>query len=288
MLAFQRFHMARVPMGVGLGISPGDLTQSVSSVQVVPGARLVRHGGYVHLDGESLIIKASDYEIWEPRVSVAGLPACDILRLTTLLERILVEAMLRSHHADGLGALITAAHPTNRAFARAARRAVHRFQCALSDLALRMSATRAGAHGLDLGHLKDAASGLLGLGPGLTPSGDDFLIGWLASTCLIGGAWREVGKAVALEIARLARSKTNIISAQYINHAARCEWSELLGNLLVLCSRMAESQTEEPDSVERTSRAAARLLSLGAASGADTLAGLITGLKGATTCCPPF
>ena len=75
-------------------------------------------------------------------------------------------------------------------------------------------------HGQATGHLSLIAEGanqLAGLGPGLTPAGDDLLVGWLAGLYLQGlpGAG-----ALAVElIAATARPRTTRLSATWLYHA---------------------------------------------------------------------
>ena len=74
-----------------------------------------------------------------------------------------------------------------------------------------------------------ALAALIGLGPGLTPSGDDFLCGVMATLHYLGGS------AVARRLAEgvlAAAAETNLISAAYLRCAAEGETSEVLFNAL--------------------------------------------------------
>ena len=75
-----------------------------------------------------------------------------------------------------------------------------------------------------------AAAALVGLGPGSTPAGDDFLIGWLAglSVTLDGNAARRgfleiLGSRISME-----RHRTHPRSARYLEAACRLQFSERL------------------------------------------------------------
>lgn len=116
---------------------------------------------------------------------------------------------------------------------------------------------------------------LVGFGSGLTPDGDDFLVGYLAATglaeCAIpiqGGAQRrwQILRAIA---ARL--DSTNDISRHYLSLALQGHYSEPIHRLLAALS----VSTLESMAVS----AAQDILQQGSASGADCLSGIIHGLK---------
>jgi hypothetical protein len=117
-----------------------------------------------------------------------------------------------------------------------------------------------------------AVRALIGLGPGLTPSGDDLLIGYLA------GLWstvRDRSKRVQFipdlgkRIIRLSRM-TNDISRTYLYHAVRGQVSSRLANL-------AEAISDEENS-ERLLDIAEAAMSVGHTSGMDAVTGLLVGL----------
>lgn len=119
-----------------------------------------------------------------------------------------------------------------------------------------------------------AATGLLGLGEGLTPAGDDCLVGALAVLHAVGHpalvrAGHCVGHAAlagaptpVTTIARTAAERTTAIGREFVTHALAGRFSEPV--LALLRARSARAATS----------AAARLAGFGATSGADTLAGL--------------
>ena len=101
---------------------------------------------------------------------------------------------------------------------------------------------------------------LAGRGEGLTPSGDDVLIGYLGALVLVAG---EPDRAN--EIARLTSELTTALSATLIRHAARGELPEPVHRFL------ADGDTED-------------LLALGHSSGRNMLLGLQLG----TGICNPY
>ncbi|MFC7649684.1 DUF2877 domain-containing protein [Streptosporangium lutulentum] len=117
-----------------------------------------------------------------------------------------------------------------------------------------------------------AAEQLVGLGPGLTPSGDDVLAGLLVALRHLGtaaGAGRAVWLAdwLAAAVTFDARGRTTPISATLLHCAARGEAS---GEVLAVLRGLAGRQSLEP--------ALHRLLQLGHTSGADLACGLRIGL----------
>lgn len=108
---------------------------------------------------------------------------------------------------------------------------------------------------------------LVGLGPGLTPAGDDFLVGLLASLNLTGSpchAWRRIG-AWAVE---LAARRTHLISATALRQAA-C--GRVRAHLIDLCQALMHA------SPPMLRLALERVLAIGSGSGSDIAAGLLAG-----------
>ena len=111
------------------------------------------------------------------------------------------------------------------------------------------------------------AVALAGLGPGLTPAGDDFLIGLMAGL----RAWPEMLRKSELTtdqacslIAEAAAPRTTTLAAALLQTAAggmfAAPWHELAAALA-------------SGTAAKVNRAAGRILAIGATSGADALAG---------------
>ncbi|MEU6740415.1 DUF2877 domain-containing protein [Streptosporangium sandarakinum] len=117
-----------------------------------------------------------------------------------------------------------------------------------------------------------AAERLVGLGPGLTPSGDDVLAGTLVALRHLGtaaGARRAVRLADRLgaAVARDARGRTTAVSATLLHCAAR---GQACAEVLAVLRALTGGWPLEP--------ALERLLRLGHTSGADLAWGLRLGL----------
>ena len=115
-----------------------------------------------------------------------------------------------------------------------------------------------------------AAEKMIGLGPGVTPAGDDFLIGFLA------GLWSTAGKdqrqlsfvlSFGDRLMKIAK-RTNLISRTYLYHAVQGQFSSSLSNL-------AEAIALGSENIRGTSEAAMRV---GHSSGMDSVTGLLIGL----------
>lgn len=111
----------------------------------------------------------------------------------------------------------------------------------------------------------DLASGLIGLGPGLTPSGDDALVGVEAALHAL-----DLGTAGFLALAMdHVEDRTTALASTLLRHAAAGEFAErlhiLLGTLL------------GPDD-QAIATAIARASAWGATSGTDCLLGALIGL----------
>lgn len=141
-----------------------------------------------------------------------------------------------------------------------------------TDLALGMAVAAAGRLGAalaasDVDGATRAGMSLIGLGPGLTPSGDDLLVGLTAALTAMGdpGARRLAG-AWATE----AVTRTTEVAAAFHRCAATGEYSERLHLLL-------DAILVGPP--EEIAGAVAVAADWGATSGIDTLAGVVLALR---------
>ena len=109
-----------------------------------------------------------------------------------------------------------------------------------------------------------AARRLAGLGIGLTPAGDDFIVGAVLAAWIIHPV--EIARSLAGEITRIASPRTTSLSAAYLKSAGKGEagilWHDFFYALASGDSSAIELQI-------------ARLLSIGHTSGADALAGFV-------------
>ena len=114
-----------------------------------------------------------------------------------------------------------------------------------------------------------AAEKMIGLGPGVTPSGDDILIGFLA------GLWSMAGqnqpqlsfiRSFGNEIIKISK-QTSEVSRTYLYHAAQGQFSSSLSTLA--------GAVTTGSGVEHATQEAMRV---GHSSGMDSVTGLLVGL----------
>lgn len=114
-----------------------------------------------------------------------------------------------------------------------------------------------------------AAKGIIGLGPGVTPSGDDILIGFLAGLWSLSGQHprrqsyiRSFGRGL-LQIAH----RTNEISRTYLYHATEGQFSSTLSTLV-----------ENIGTGGKVEQAVQEAMLVGHSSGMDSVTGLLISL----------
>jgi len=128
----------------------------------------------------------------------------------------------------------------------------------------------------DLAGAVELAEALVGLGPGLVPSGDSMLCGLLLALRLLGGATAGGTRPVWLAdwlgaaVTGYAEQRTTPLAAALLHCAARGQASEEVSAVL---HGIAGQEPVEP--------AARRLLSAGGASGAELTWGLMAGCAAA-------
>ena len=129
----------------------------------------------------------------------------------------------------------------------------------------------------DLDRALLAAGSLLGRGPGLTPSGDDLLSGFLAAMRLLGGDV-VVTDACAARITALSPCRTTALSATLLRLAAG---GQVPGEVAGLLCALADGQPE-------LEAAVARLCAVGHTSGVDLAWGVLLGGYAALAAGPDF
>ena len=125
----------------------------------------------------------------------------------------------------------------------------------------------------DLNAILKEGREMVGLGPGLTPSGDDFLGGLLFSIFSLESAYPGIfpwNQEAVMDFIGRAKSRTHPISHAFLGDFASghapAPWHELMNALIQECS------------FEQALSAAGPCLRFGHSSGWDVLAGLLTGM----------
>lgn len=126
-----------------------------------------------------------------------------------------------------------------------------------------MTRLQAGLRNVDPVAVADATQRLAGLGPGLTPSGDDVLVGTLLALIVRPS---EQTEPLPRAIMASAAGRTTRISMAYLEAAARGEASETWHRLIAALPENDHTQLLT---------AARRVIAFGETSGADMLAGFL-------------
>jgi hypothetical protein len=127
--------------------------------------------------------------------------------------------------------------------------------------------------GRNMAKILEKGKDLIGLGPGLTPSGDDFLGGLLFSACVLRKTYPAVflwDQDRILDFTAWARPRTNPISLVFLNDFA-------LGHGPAPLHEVMNFLIQGND-FEKAVFAASQFLRFGHSSGGDILAGLMTGM----------
>ncbi|HEU5198465.1 MAG TPA: DUF2877 domain-containing protein [Ktedonobacterales bacterium] len=227
-----------------------------------PGMVCLVERGVITIPAANLRLDPQQSQPWNPRPQLAS-GVCPPKRVQENLG--LLETYLSAHAStDGLAGLACLQPEASPEKARASSRLLTTARLATQNLLdgiaqQRMSLARQGV------------SALIGLGPGLTPSGDDVLTGLIAATLVLGEALEQpvmFYQRLSAEALALAYSRTNKISSTWIEYAGRGEVAEHLGRLFEALTQHDRSLIEQ---------AAQEVLSSGATSGGDLLAGIILG-----------
>lgn len=113
--------------------------------------------------------------------------------------------------------------------------------------------------------IAEAVTKLVGLGGGLTPAGDDYLVGTMAAL------WLTKQVDIPPKIAEIAACKTTILSVAFLRAAAKGEFIQPWHDLV---------QALSAEDIIATIEATRRIAQFGASSGLDALAGFATTLSG--------
>jgi len=195
--------------------------------------------------GDDVIVDVSSTILWSPLL----LPFAD-LPSAQAVARAALAAAARAP-AGGFGPLLRSLDEQDGDLFRAAARPA---------LRLLLAAVQRGERRAS----EAAATSLVGLGAGLTPSGDDVLVGFTAALTVARDTLaRPIARAAAD-----AGARTTLIARTYLDHAARGEYAERVHDLTAAVAAGDEAQV-------------VRGMSWGATSGADLVLGILLGARAA-------
>jgi hypothetical protein len=246
LLALLAPRTANVPHGVRI-----DLPRGVAFTgRLVAGQRVGCRTDRLRFAGTELTIDLASAKPWR---SELGAPGIDLARLEVAAAWWTAWQAWRRFR--GTGREPTALVPLRRAVERRAlvlAAATRRLRCGSAALAM---------------------ARMVGCGPGLTPSGDDLIVGFLAGLWRARGADPERLRFVAslgLAVSAAAQA-TSEVSRAYLIHAARGRFSEPIAILT--------RQLGDGANAEQVEGATAAALQVGHLSGSDGVLGLLLGLR---------
>lgn len=244
--------VAPLPNGIGVR-RPVDFR----GLGIAPGLAVVLTRNEIRVPSIGLVVSLAGASGWSPRLTPLDLGAADRWRTRTAIVRSMAAAASRRRPGarDGIGGHLEAGDDAT--VGRLSRAAIERLD--LLCAALRES---------DIAAATNAAVALVGLGPGLTPSGDDALVGLSAAFAALG-KWKTPEATFVESAAIVAATRTTLVGATFLRHAAAGEFS--LGLHSLVDALLGADPSGAPGAIERT-------VGFGATSGVDTLTGLLDGL----------
>ncbi len=260
--------------GLLCAVVQAELDDAPRTVRLAEGERLPRLGVgdtvWIGADRESddlvvgLVVDLFGAAPWTPaRLSLAGAGAAGLADLALELER----AVRRRGARGGLAGPPADATVFQGAVARRLAEGASAFERAVS------TGDRAGA--------EEQARALLGLGPGLTPAGDDFLAGF-ALVASAGGSGVEWAAEMLGGLAESGVARTTPLGAATLAEAAVGRGRSILYELLA--AGIVAGASGEPGAFAPGGRLdwpIEHALAIGHTSGADLVSGLAAGLRAA-------
>ena len=245
----------------GLGSGPLNALCALPDVPdwqasgVKPGTAVRIGADALHLGG-GLVLSLTGARVWHPEAP----PAWSVESLRQGLE-VLDRLAGSAIPENGLGLFVRPHAAPSTPLARHAAQIMHHFQRRLGELLA--------AGDVPGGDWPGPAAGFLGLGPGLTPSGDDFLAGAMIALKVLGRG--DLSDLLWAGLEPMARVGTVDVSRAHLAAAARGMGSAGLHDCLsaVLAGEHAA-----------LTQALSRIDAIGHCSGWDALAGAVAVLRG--------
>lgn len=246
------------------GIRLGTPSKFTFLNQLRVGQPIACRGGILRISGSELSIDLRTASLWH--IDLKGLRV-DLHQSDTAQAWAVAWLELEKHRrGNGISAMI-AAVPVPRQNSVTSPEIKTLVEMAGQTVPALIDATR----NLQVDGAITAISPLIGLGPGLTPSGDDFIVGYLAGLWSTAGSDSSRLRFMSSLGAWLSRAAgdTNTISCTYIKSAVNGNVSEPIATLA-----QRFGQAKSLDSVREATRTA---LQVGNTSGTDGVQGMLLG-----------
>lgn len=263
LLILARKDAQKSPITIILDLSP-SIDMSTFGVKI--GASVIKLGLFIQISGSKLLISLENATLWKARRQIkTSLAIKDIMSNCDTAKNI-----GRIHGKQGgllnllehLNALVKGETLDAQEFNLYSRNAFSYVIMLVKAVLSR-----------NLGDVRISVNSLIGLGPGLTPSCDDMLMGFMNSLLLVTEALsgdvyyaREVNQTIV----SLVNGQTTLLSQKLLEQAALGEAPELTHNVVEVIAAGTEEQVK---------KATFKLLTVGHSSGTDTLLGILLGFQ---------
>jgi len=264
MLSIVREEVGSGPINIVTDLPRG---RSMAELGVKKNAEVLRKDGEILIGGKAVLVSLEHASLYRTEKDFPTKPR-SISEIRTNVAAVTRTAARRGHH-QGLGGLIPLLVPSGIEKTKRPAELNSFSRLALPRLRSLLGKIREGK----ISELGTEVQNLVGLGPGLTPSGDDMLSGLMVSLALIAHNLKgdtERVRRVNGEIALSARKRTTMLSEEYLSHAARGETNEHFQQLI------KKMLTALPNEAKRS---AELVLNVGETSGTDTVLGILLGFQ---------
>ncbi|MGA7279502.1 MAG: DUF2877 domain-containing protein, partial [Desulfocapsaceae bacterium] len=252
----------RLPFALSLS---GTETFSFNLLSVAPGDPVKTVGSEIRVNGGELIVDLAHLSVdddWQLQHSIFLTPASAMLdaALDMLVTHPATQSSSRILGRTLTGLFNSAIEPENDGdpFHSKIMKILHRFIRAVRNGAINTAGTE--------------LTSLVGLGWGLTPSGDDIITGILSAWHFDRSAGRQAfeKKAIIQRLKTAYRGRTTRVAEEYLFHALAGRFSDRVRDFtLTLAAGEADQVIDSGSSLFR----------FGASSGTDTGLGILIGLK---------
>jgi hypothetical protein len=250
---------------------PSPMHRRCIRTESLPGGRRIRPGQRFRVEpplivGDFFAIDLHEAERWSPFLHGRDRDLLPDLVKANCEQ--LIEFLLFLNPSDGLSPLMPSLWAQSNGdieFSRAAD-IFSRISPAIFDV-VRACRQR------DFSGILEKGKGLIGLGPGLTPSGDDFMGGLLFSALILKNFFPEAfswNQECMTEFLSEAQSRTHPLSFVFLSDFASGHAPAPLGEVM--------NYLLQGRDFERAASAVVQLLRFGHSTGGDMLSGLLTGM----------
>jgi len=239
-------------------------TESMPSLGVRKGMQVRRVGGRV-LVGGALEISLEGAELWRPKTRAERCLGPELIKRNLELAK---QVAAEKSGREGLGQLLPHVNEIASGTVPHVSDSNQVIEAALPHLVNLVKSVGAG----DVRGVEKSAQKLVGLGPGLSPSADDALAGFMAARWWVSHSLnKSIDRVKKINATIISCSDTTtLLSQQLLRHAAKGETNErveeLLDAILTGGPPKVESGVEE-------------VLKIGETSGIDMIVGVLVGLN---------